>query len=439
MNEVRFEKISENHDIYMADDAPIWILAYALLRDTLKDSLIAQVKLKSISRQQIVEVVLDIKCYDVANVPLPGVSGFSFRNLLISRDEVFGQKIPIVLSNKHTRSIRPIITKIVFADGSAWNAGEDCSADILPAQVRLLDAWNNDTDLVSQFHIETATIGEYLPDITSHFWRCSCGEINTQAEDVCFSCGAGKESQFSVISNTDWLQDRSAFRVEEERIMSRRKCDKWCLKLVPRWEHARPKGHPSALLFVASWMKRHLKWILAIVATLLVILTAILVFGSGRRRENNDQSGSYGTVTIAAMSPTPSATLSPAPTLAPTETPTNTNTNESIRSEVEQILVDNPLYINCEIDDKKLIANFYAPEDTIEMLSSYNSSAAVQQEWASYVEKISELSKAMGDAISRLGGVQVGAVFIRNDTNYEKILLVCANGEVLYNVIDELD
>lgn len=73
------------------------------------------------------------------------------------------------------------------------------------------------------------------------------------------------------------------------------------------------------------------------------------------------------------------------------------------------------------------------------MLYSNNSSAAVQQEWESYVEKMSELSKAMGDAISRLGGVQVGVVFIRNDTNYEKILLVCANGDVLYNVIDELD
>lgn len=152
---------------------------------------------------------------------------------------------------------------------------------------------------------------------------------------------------------------------------------------------------------------------------------------------------SVAPVVAAEVTVAPTATTTseptPAPTLAPTETPTNTNTTESILSKVEQILIDNPLYINCEIDDKKLIANFYAPEDTTEMLSSYNSSAAVQQEWASYVEKISELSKEMGDAISRLGGVQVGAVFIRNDTNYEKILLVCANGEVLYNVVDELD
>ena len=321
MDENRFERLFENHNICAFDDAPVWLLAHALLHDNYKATLIAQVKLKNLSNQLISEVVLDVKCWDHENVPLPNVTGFSMRNLAIARDEVFGQKIPIVLPDNRTCTISPILNRVVFNDGSVWIASENNSSKIVPEQVYLIDAWRNDAELVRQFHIETATKGEFLPDIIGHFWRCSCGEINTQAEVVCYACGADKKHQFSVITQPEWLADRSALRVEEEHILNRRKRDKWRLRLIPRHNHAKPKGNLSVLLLISGWVKRHLKWVIAITTTLLVILALLLLFDSNKAQKHSDPTRANAARVVSAISPTPSATPSPTVIPSPTQTP----------------------------------------------------------------------------------------------------------------------
>lgn len=218
MDENRFDRVFESHDICAFSDAPIWVMAYALLRDTNRKTLIAQVKLKSLSDQPISEVVLDVRCWDQENVPLPGVTGFSMHNLEIARDEVFGQKTPIVVPNNRTHMIAPVLIKIVFSDGSIWEGVRDTPVDTVQAQVHLIDIWNNDAELIHQFHIETKTQGEYLPDKTGRFWRCSCGEINALPSETCFACGAEKEVLFTTLSKTEWLADMAALRLEEEHI-----------------------------------------------------------------------------------------------------------------------------------------------------------------------------------------------------------------------------
>lgn len=140
---------------------------------------------------------------------------------------------------------------------------------------------------------------------------------------------------------------------------------------------------------------------------------------------------------IEATEP-PNAMPTSKPTPEPKDTPNTTISNESILSAIEQILDDNALFIKCEIDDIKLVASFYAPEGTADALALNYSDVTVQQSWANYVDENRELSKSMADAISRLGGAQVGAISVCNDLDPESIILLCVNGEVLFNIMDEL-
>lgn len=172
-------------------------------------------------------------------------------------------------------------------------------------------------------------------------------------------------------------------------------------------------------------------------AILQVLVLAVMLMACTEHITADNETGAIANT--PALTTIPVASTNPNPTMVPTEIPTTTATNESILSSAEQILIDDPLFVKCEIDDIKLVATFRAPEGTNDGFDFYFSDVTLQQSWASYVESMRGLSKEITDFISRSGGVQIGAVYIQNDLNPDAILLACANGKVIYNFVDELE
>lgn len=102
------------------EGAPVVISAGALLRDNNTGKVIAQLKLRNISEQTIKSVKVRLNAYDMAGEGLKGVEGFSYIDLTVERNDVFGSQTPIVMQDRTTRSFSVEILSVVFVDGEIY-------------------------------------------------------------------------------------------------------------------------------------------------------------------------------------------------------------------------------------------------------------------------------------------------------------------------------
>lgn len=122
---------------------PVLISAGALLKDNNTGKLLVQLKLRNISEQVVKSVKIKINAYDTAGCELKGVEAFSYLDLAAGRDKEFGNRTPIILSDKTTRSFSAEILSVAFMDGTAYIPSIHIAADTLDSEtletVQLLD------------------------------------------------------------------------------------------------------------------------------------------------------------------------------------------------------------------------------------------------------------------------------------------------------------
>ena len=181
-----------------AEGAPVLIAAGALLKDNQTGSIIAQLKLKNIGEKHIKAVKVAISPLDSVNRPLGDAITFDYLDLNIKRDEDFGQKSPIRVSDASTRAYAAKVAEVSFTDNTVWS-DSDASWEVLTSQDSLSAAYQ-DAELVKQFQLEYGDRAVMQPKQDRDLWLCYCGAVNRRDESHCHICGCDPNYDLEAIS-----------------------------------------------------------------------------------------------------------------------------------------------------------------------------------------------------------------------------------------------
>ena len=190
----RYEKVFTLTPMLYTEGSPVIIEAGALQKDNVNGNIIAQLKFKSISAKVIKALTVKIVALDVSGNPIGEEIEHQYLDLSVKRNESFGSKEPVILSDKTAREFWAYVTKVVFFDNtlislkkSYWNP--------LPPQEDL--NIETDDDIERNFFSQ-----KFRKQITDYkdLWLCSCEGINHIGEKKCFTCG----NLYDVTGNFDF-------------------------------------------------------------------------------------------------------------------------------------------------------------------------------------------------------------------------------------------
>ena len=224
-------------DLY-SPGAPLVIAAGALLKDSQTGSVLAQLKLRSISDVEISAVQLQVVGRDMSKAEVCREE-HQYLDLHVRRDELFGAKEAIPLPVRSVRSFSVQVLAVFFSDGSRYS-GTGGPWLPLPEQ-QDLNARLFDAELIRQYRLETSEHSRYVPQTVGDLWMCTCGELNHSGEP-CYRCSLTLEDarrlldvEFLRIKKTERLEAEALRQAEEERKKSSRgyKLRRLALLLIP--------------------------------------------------------------------------------------------------------------------------------------------------------------------------------------------------------------
>lgn len=162
--------------------SPVLLEAGALLKDSRTGAVLVQLKMRSVSAKLIRAVMVAVDAFDVSGAPLEGVAEYQYLDLSVPRDEPFGQHQAIVLPDANTRRASVRCTRVVFADGTSWEADPSAVWSLLPERTTLEEALSQ--ELAEQYRRDTAACAQMLPQRCGSLWSCACGALNSAEEKV---------------------------------------------------------------------------------------------------------------------------------------------------------------------------------------------------------------------------------------------------------------
>jgi hypothetical protein len=133
-------------------------------------------------------VVVNVEAKDIVGEHLQGITNFQYLDLEAARGEEFGLETPMYLPDARTRGFAIVVRRVVFADGSFWEAPAGLRWYSAPRQQVLQEALG-DEGLVRQYQRDTNAWARFVPVSFSDLWLCACGEVNHTDENACHSCG----------------------------------------------------------------------------------------------------------------------------------------------------------------------------------------------------------------------------------------------------------
>lgn len=179
----RYEKVFTLTPMLYTDSSPVIIEAGALQKDNVNGNIIAQLKFKSISAKVIKALTVKIVALDVSGNPIGEEIEHQYLDLTVQRNENFGSKEAIILSDNTTRAFSVFVTKIVFDDNTNIVL-ENSEWSDLPRQ----DFSDLDTIGIDYFYKKFSVKNPKKAFRYKDLWLCSCGTINHESEEKCCCC-----------------------------------------------------------------------------------------------------------------------------------------------------------------------------------------------------------------------------------------------------------
>lgn len=252
--------------------APVILEASALLKDNVTGEVFAQFKFKCISQKSVIAATVSLECFDVMGNETQGVENFQYLDLDISRDQRFGQSIPIPLPDKTTRGIKITAITIVFNDGNIWTSG-GVAWQYLPEK-SFLAPLLDEHGLFDQYRLDVTDKARYYPWEFEDLWFCACGYENHSEEKICHTCGASKMAVFGSL-DIDMLQRH---KEEREKERAEAKAAEEAKKAVKREQN------------ISKLKKNRLRIILAAVVAIaaIVVLVSFAVVSCGASNTSQD-------------------------------------------------------------------------------------------------------------------------------------------------------
>ena len=156
MSERYLKLFSLEENLYIPG-SPVLIVAGALLKDMQTGRILGQLKLQSISNQEIKAATVELLPLDTTGNPL-GVS-HQYLDLTISRDDYWGSNEAILFPDASTRAYIVKVKEVIFLDNSIWSAPSvDWKA--LPKKI-LLEESLNDLELTKQYRLHFGKYCKY--------------------------------------------------------------------------------------------------------------------------------------------------------------------------------------------------------------------------------------------------------------------------------------
>lgn len=196
-----------------AAGSPVLLAAGTLLKDSQTGAVLAQLKMQSLSVKWIRAVMVAVDASDVSGAPLEGVAEYQYLDLSVRRDEAFGQHQAIVLPDANTRCIAVRCTRVVFADGTSWEAAPAAMWSPLPEPETLEKALP--AELVRQYCRDTAACAAIQCAKFGDLWRCTCGTLNASGETACHACGLTLDAQLAALDKTALREHLAAYEKAE--------------------------------------------------------------------------------------------------------------------------------------------------------------------------------------------------------------------------------
>lgn len=214
LNNTTEELLSEFEIMEVKGSHPVIIQSAHLYCSADREKYYLRCKFRSLSDKIISALMVDVFCFDVWGNELPTVHDAQVLDLSPKRDEVFGYSRKIPITDANTRTVSVKLKRIRYADGTI----EECSGEEIkiPAVVPLKEHFNS-LELTKQYMYETSDKAVSVPVQIGVFWMCSCGTVNSNAEEICVNCGAGKQTVFKALDE-DFLSERYAAYIENKRI-----------------------------------------------------------------------------------------------------------------------------------------------------------------------------------------------------------------------------
>ena len=222
----RYSILQHNTNTFRVLECPLILTSHALTKDNQTGNIFIQCRFENVDSKPIKALYIDVLCADVTNQALQSVENFSYLDIDVGQYQSFGDKTPVYLPDKETRSISIIPEKIVFSDGSTWSNESDAAYGLLEANQKPIAELGELTD---QYRRELHSICAFsekhscLPARKDGFIICGCGKVVLDNVKSCPLCGVEFEKLFAL-NNADKLQagleqykQEQAEREEQER------------------------------------------------------------------------------------------------------------------------------------------------------------------------------------------------------------------------------
>jgi len=208
-------------------DAPIKIEKSQLLFDTEKNTTLLQIKMFNLSEKIIKSVYLDVNCFDDTNEFIKAITDVTYLVLEAQPQTDFGDRQPVPLESLQVASVEIIISKVIFTDGTVWN-NSDKEAGIILAEQEVIDHNDDLYEQIKREFIGKKTIPCYWFENSENFWRCTCGQANSNDVLTCGYCGIEK-AWLEKHLNKDYLLKQSR-RYQEAELLQKKKEEEYIQK-----------------------------------------------------------------------------------------------------------------------------------------------------------------------------------------------------------------
>lgn len=189
----RYEKVFTLTPMLYTEGSPVIIEAGALQKDNVNGNIIAQLKFKSISSKVIKALTAKIVLLDVSGNPIGEEIEHQYLDLTVQRNECFGSKEAIILSDNTTRAFSVFVTKIVFDDNTNIVL-ENSEWSELPQQ----NSIDLDTIGIDYFYKKFSVKNPKKAFRYKDLWLCSCGTINHDGEEKCCCCNNACDEMLNI-------------------------------------------------------------------------------------------------------------------------------------------------------------------------------------------------------------------------------------------------
>lgn len=269
----RYEVMKHIQQGYWIDNAPLLLSAHALIKDTVSDAVCAQCKLTNLCHLEINAVYISVSCIGADGNPVEGVKKYVYLDLKTRAGEFLGDDKLIPLPDKTTRQFTVALDKVVFSDGSVWQANVQNTFSALSNHLPLSKL----AHLEEQYRrIAPEELQANLPERHATYWRCGCGQINLTETAYCVKCEYDLKSQLATI-DTDTLEAQLAEYITQER--QKKECAGENASILKKQEQQLPKKKRITLISASV--------ITAVFIVLFIVFNTVIIPSSNYSKAEN--------------------------------------------------------------------------------------------------------------------------------------------------------